>query len=288
MKRSGWLSAVALSAGLCTASFGQITGTVKLDGKAPERKPVAGLDANPQCKALHKDPVLDETIVADVDGNLANVVVFLKGDNVKGEAPKEQAKLDQVGCVYVPHVLSMTVGQDLVATNSDAFLHNVHTLPENSEPTNVAQPTKDPTGIKLKPVKAAEIFKTKCDVHPWMSAWIAAFDHPYHSVTAEDGTYEIDAKGLADGTYTITAWHEKFKDHSEPQKVTVKGGKADKPVNFVFKQKAAAADGKGVPAEREVKLVSTTAAGEKPCCEEGCEAAKSKTTAAVAAKAAVK
>jgi hypothetical protein len=283
MKRSGWLSAFVLSAGLCTAAFGAdgITGTVKLDGKAPERKPVAGLDANPQCKALHKDPVLDETIVADDSGNLANVVVFLKGDNVKGAAPAEPAELDQVGCQYVPHVLSMTVGQQLIAKNTDPFLHNVHTLPENSEPSNTAQPTKDEVGIKLKPVKAAEIFKTKCDVHPWMSAWIAAFDHPFHAVTGEDGTYEINTKGLADGTYTIIAWQEKFKE-SEPQKVTVKAGKADKPVNFTFKMKAA--DAGKAAGEREVKLVSTTAAGEKPCCEEGCEAAAKTTVAVKAAK----
>ena len=73
-----------------------------------------------------------------------------------------------------------------------------------------------------------------------MSAWIYAFDNPYHSTTAEDGSYEIKTDGLKDGTYTIVAWQEKLGE-SQPQKVTVKGGKADKPVNFTFKAKAAMA-----------------------------------------------
>jgi len=282
MKRSSWFSALVLSASLCTAALADpITGTVKLDGKAPERKPVPGVDAVAQCKALHKDPVLDESIVADANGNLQNVVVFLKGDNVKGSAPKDPVKLDQKGCQYVPHVIDITVGQDLIATNSDTFLHNVHTLPENSEPSNTAQPTKDENGIKLKPVKAPEIFKVKCDVHPWMGAWVAAFDHPYHNTTAEDGSYEIDTAGLADGTYTIVAWQEKLRE-SEPQKVTIKGGKPDKAINFTFKQKAAAGTDKS-PAAREVALTSLTAGGEKPCCEEGeCnKAAAAKATVAV-------
>jgi len=272
MKRSVWLSAAALAAGLClqsTGAFGQVTGTVKLDGKAPPRQPVAGLANVKDCAALHKEPLLDETVVADDDGNLANVVVYLKGDNVKGAAPKEPAKLDQKGCQYSPHVLDMTVGQQLLAINSDTFLHNVHTLPEENQPSNNAQPTKDEKGVELKPVKAPEIFRVKCDVHPWMNAWVAAFPHPYHATTGEDGAYEIKTAGLPDGEYTIVAWQEKYKE-SAPQKVTIKGGKADKPVNFTFKQKAAAADPKDSKAAdakdaKDVKLASLTG---EPCCEE--------------------
>jgi len=275
MKRSGWLSALVLSAGLCTAAVADpITGTVKLEGKAPTRQPVAGIQNNKDCAAMHKDPLLDETVVADDDGNLANVVVYLKGDNVKGQAPSEPAVIDQEGCQYIPHVLSMTVGQGLIAKNSDAFLHNVHSLPELNEPDNKAMPTKDENGIKLKPITAAETFKVKCDVHPWMNMWIAVFDHPFHAVTLDDGTFEIDATGLPDGEYTVTAWHEKYKDIAKPGKVTIKGGKPSGPVNLSFTAAGAAAD-KAAPAEPTV-LVSTLAApaaqaDKKVCCEGGCD-----------------
>ena len=36
MKTRVWLSALALSAGFSTVSMAQVSGTVKLDGKAPE------------------------------------------------------------------------------------------------------------------------------------------------------------------------------------------------------------------------------------------------------------
>ena len=284
MNRTAWLSAVAFSASLCTGALAQVSGTVKLDGPAPKRMPVPGLSANAQCAAMHKQPLLDESIVADKDGNLNNVVIFLRGANVKGEAPKDPVMLDQVACQYVPHVVTATVGQKIVALNDDAFLHNVHTLPEDSVPTNIAMPGKDRTGVALKPISSPEIVKTKCDVHPWMSAWIAVFDHPFHTVTGEDGAYELDVKGLADGEYEIVAWQEKFKEHPTPQKVTIKAGKAEKPVDFTFKQKAAAA-GKGGMPESEVTLASlkgtVPVAAEGKACEH-CEAGK----AAVAAKAA--
>src|SRR5437867_4283583 len=99
MKRFAWFSAAVLSASFCSLASAQITGTVKYDGKAPERKPIAAITADPNCRAMHKDPLLDETLVVDEEGKIANVVVFLKGDNVKGAAPSKEVVLDQKGCV---------------------------------------------------------------------------------------------------------------------------------------------------------------------------------------------
>lgn len=269
MKRSAWFSAVVLSAGFCTpGAFGQIKGTATYDGKAPERQPIAAIAQDPVCSKMHKDPVLDESVVADKKGNLANVVVFLKAEGLKGPVPKDEVVLDQKGCLYVPHVLDITVGQKLTAMNSDPMLHNVHSLPANNPPINKAQVVK---GAKDEvPVKSEERFKVKCDVHPWMSAWVYAFDHPYHSTTIDDGTYEIATEGLKDGEYTIAAWQEKMGE-SEPQKVTVKGGKADKAIDFKFKPKAAAAPAAG---EKVVTLTSLTGAAADACCDEACDAAK--------------
>jgi hypothetical protein len=255
------MSALALSAGLCSASFAQVTGTVKLNGPAPERKPVPGLSAVPACAAMHKTPVLEETIVADKEGHLANVVVSLRGDKVKGDAPKEPAILDQKGCQYVPHVIDMTVGQELLAKNEDPFLHNVHTLPENTEPTNIAQPSVDKVGTKLKPVKAAEVFKVKCDVHPWMAAWVAAFDHPYHSVTGDDGVYSIDTKGLPDGDYEILFWQEKLAREPKVMKVTIKGGKGT--ADCTIDAPKASADGKTLDG---AQAASCDTGDGKTCC----------------------
>src|SRR5687768_12071144 len=65
----------ALSAGIFTAgASAQITGTVLLDGKAPEPQEIS-MAADAKCAAAHADPVYDESIVAGEKGELANVVV---------------------------------------------------------------------------------------------------------------------------------------------------------------------------------------------------------------------
>src|SRR5919107_6164559 len=126
MKLTALLSAAALAAGVCLASSAsaQVTGTVKLDGQAPEPQQI-NMAANAQCAAAHPNPVLEESIVAGAGGELANVVVSLKapeGKELKGQAPTTPVVLDQKGCQYSPHVVAMMVGQPLIIKNSDAFL----------------------------------------------------------------------------------------------------------------------------------------------------------------------
>ena len=56
-----------------------------------------------------------------------------------------------------------------------------------------------------------------CDVHPWMSAGVAVFDHPYFAVTGDDGVVR-DQKRPA-RPYTLVARHERYGE--QPQNVTV-------------------------------------------------------------------
>lgn len=218
-----------------------VTGKVTLEGTPPEMK-VIDMSAVKECAALHPDPVTEESVIVGDKGELKNVVVAIKKDEDKdlpGAVPKEPAVLDQKDCMYEPHVLAMMVGQDLIVKNSDAFFHNVHSQSTTNDTFNVPMPRAN-DGVKVSPQpKAPEIFRVKCDVHPWMSAWIAVFDHPYFSVTGDDGTFDI--KNLPDGDYTLQAWHELYG--TQEQKITVKDGKAE--VNFTFKADAAQKDGGG-------------------------------------------
>ncbi len=216
-----------------------VTGKVTLTGPAPEMK-VIDMSATPECAALHPDPVTEQTVIVGDKGELKNVVVSIKKTpDLKGDAPVAPAVLDQKGCMYEPHVVAMMVGQDLALKNSDTFLHNVHSQSTVNEPFNVGMPFKETNGIKVdSPPTKPEIFKVKCDVHPWMTAWIAVFDHPYFAVTGDDGTFTI--KNLPDGTYTLQAWHELYG--SQEQQITVKDGKAT--ADFTYKSDTPAKAGK--------------------------------------------
>jgi hypothetical protein len=82
--------------------------------------------------------------------------------------------------------------------------------------------------------KPEPVFQIKCDVHPWMLAYIGVFSHPFYAVTGPDGKFTLS--GLEPGTYEITAWHERLG----PQTATVTVGASDtKAQNFKFAMPAA-------------------------------------------------
>ena len=90
--------------------------------------------------------------------------------------------LDQKGCHYVPHVLGVQVGQSVEIVNSDPTLHNVHALAKANQEFNQGQPLP---GMKFtRQFSTREVMVPfKCDVHPWMHAWVGVLDHPYFAVT---------------------------------------------------------------------------------------------------------
>ena len=264
MKGRMWISALALSAGMCSVSLADVTGKVTLNGQAPKPK-VINMAAVPQCAAQHAQPVLDESIVVGAGNELQNVVVWVKdGSKLGGAVPKDPVVLDQKGCVYTPHVVAVMVGQELKAKNSDAMLHNVHGLAKENGEFNMSQNQQGQEN-DIPGNKAVETYKVKCDVHPWMNAWVVVLDHPFSAVTNDKGEYTI--KGLKDGKYTLVAWQEKLG--MQEAEVEVKDGKATKDLQFAPKKKAAAAD--IVKEAKETVAVIAPAAKDGECefCAEG-------------------
>ena len=190
------------------------------------------MDADPVCVANSDIKPRKEWLVLDENNGVKNVLVYVKesksGSLSKNyDTPKEAAVIDQKGCVYVPHVLGVMVGQKLDILNSDGTLHNIHALPKVNKEFNKAMP-RSKKQMTVQFDKSEAPFKVKCDVHPWMGAFIGVFDHPYFAVTNDDGTYVIS--GLEPGDYVIEAWHEKLG--SQTANVTV----GDSAANFTFKK----------------------------------------------------
>jgi hypothetical protein len=274
MRIRKWVFAAAACAALSLTSLtfaGDVSGTVKLDGAAPEQKPI-DMSGVQQCNDMHPDPVMEENVVA-ANGMLANVVVSVKKEDspdLTGEQPKDVAMIDQSGCMYKPHVLAMMGGQDLVVKNSDNFLHNIHSLSEKNPSFNKAQPQKNDGEKMADAPKVPEYFHVKCDVHPWMSCYVAVFDHPFFSVSGADGKWTI--KNLPDGDYTLHAWHEKLGE--QDKKVTIKDGKPAEAIEFVFKAEAAMG-----PDTKDVILASDSGEKKDKDCDGSCCAVTSRAKA---------
>ena len=224
-------SSVAVAAFLTASVHADVTGKVILKGTpANPDKPIKATDA--RCK--HDKPDFKtENWKIGAAGELAEVVVWIEGGAAK---PLEQKPLiDQVGCQYVPHVIAVPKGSTVTIQSSDATLHNVHAVEwrGKTSPTqlfNFAQitaagkPKQDD-----KKFDKASVVKLVCDVHPWMNAWVVVVDSPWFAVSGADGAVKIT--GVADGEYTVKAWHSQFNTNLV-QKVKVTGGSAT--VNFEF------------------------------------------------------
>lgn len=207
-----------------------ITGTVTFDGKVPNLKPLA-MSADPACAKKHSAPVPNEMLVLGNGNTMGNILVWVSNGLPAGKtypAPKTPVTLDQKGCLYVPHVQGIMVGQAYRILNSDGVLHNVHALPKVNRAFNKPMPPtmKETTTTFEKP---ESIFQIKCDVHPWMTAWIGVFTHPFFSATGTDGKFTIS--GLEPGTYELTAWHERLG--TQKASVTV-GANETKTQSFKF------------------------------------------------------
>ena len=216
------------------ATAGVVKGVVSFDGVAPKNF-VIKMDADPDCVKANKDPQSQVTY-AVTDGKLANVFVYVKDGlgNYAYDPPAGATQIDQKDCQYQPHVFGMRVGQSLEITNSDPTLHNIHTLPKSNSEFNTGQPIQ---GMKTKHTfdKQEVMVPFKCDVHPWMNAYVGVMDHPYYAVTDKDGKFDLP--NLPPGTYTIEAWHETLG--ATTQSVTV-GAKETKEAPFTFKAAATA------------------------------------------------
>ncbi|HSU67022.1 MAG TPA: carboxypeptidase regulatory-like domain-containing protein [Tepidisphaeraceae bacterium] len=212
------------------ASDVSIRGRVFFHGLPPARREI-DLRACPQCVAVARGPIYDDSLVVNSDGTLQNVVVSISGGLPPGEEYPPTAApvlLDQKGCMFHPHVVAAMVGQNVIVKNSDPLLHTVHSTDAEQTPAfNFAQPSAGER--KLEPLQVVETFSIKCDLHPWMNAWMRIFSHPYFSVTRGNGTFEI--RDLPPGTYRIKAWHEQLGVRET--EVTVKQGQPTV-VNFTF------------------------------------------------------
>ena len=214
------------------ANGATVTGKVTIDGTSPVMKAL-DMSANPFCVRAHPTAQKSEEVEAGAGGALKDVFVWIKdGDAVTGkqwQVPTTAVLLDQNGCMYKPHVLGVMAGQNLDIKTSDQTNHNIHPMPQVNQEWNESQAPGSEDKMKSFPRQEVMI-PVKCQIHPWMKAYIGVVSHPFFAVTGDDGSYTI--KGLPPGTYTVEFWQEKYLTHDESITVAAKDSKT---LNYAFK-----------------------------------------------------
>ena len=142
----------------------------------------------------------------------------------------KEVVINQAGCNYSPHVIGVMAGQKVKILNPDGTLHNVHAICKINPEFNASMPDFRKE-MEFSFDKAEFMFPIRCDVHPWMQAWMAVMAHPFFAVTGADGNFEI--KNVPAGTYEIDTWQEKLEDKKTT--ITVTDGSTQK-VNFTLSQ----------------------------------------------------
>ena len=195
---------------------GSITGTVTYTGEVPK------------LKIVDNGGVRRDLLEVDRKTNgLRYAVVYLvgefpaDGESQGGESDEEPVLIDQIDETFEPHVIAIRDGRDVRFRNSDGGNHNVRsaTLEERNE-FNVTTAAGGEYTHTLHMSRKHRPVRVGCDIHPWMSAWIYVFDHPYFAVTDERGEFEIE--NVPPGEYTLII-RQPDAGFSEGREITVAG-----------------------------------------------------------------
>jgi plastocyanin len=205
-----------------------IIGRVLYQGTPPKPKPIS-FGPEKVCADLNKGKTpFYETLVVDEAGAVKWALVSIRG-NVSGSypVPNKPVVVDQVGCVFVPHVVALMAGQEVEYRNSDPVSHNIRAMPKKNPAFNTIFSTKMTSKTKLDTPEYG--IQLKCDIHFWMSGLVHVLPHPFFAITGDDGSFVIT--GVPPGTYSLFAWHETLK--SQNQNVTVAAGEV-KEIDFTM------------------------------------------------------
>jgi hypothetical protein len=207
-------------------------------GPAPKRAPIKA-EKDAELCAKDKEFLTEDWVIHPKSGGIKNVIVWLgpdlttaqskeieKGVRIKVPAldPKDihpnlakpanpAVEMDQPCCRFIPHIVVMREGQDLVIKNGAPVLHNARfEATDSGIPFNQAIGSGQQLTIKgLKPERIPVLIT--CSIHPWMSAWLAVFSHPYFAVTDDEGNFEIKDAPVLGGKLRLHAYHESIGFH---------------------------------------------------------------------------
>jgi plastocyanin len=172
---------------------GTIAGHVRLTARV--RSPLPSNVYPTRTIGKHAAPTIPE---------IRNVVVYLKDPGFRGALKATRSELRQEDETFVPHVVAITRGSTVEFPNADPFFHNVFSLSSTAAFNLGRYPRGETRGQRFNKPGLVKVF---CDIHSHMSASILVLDHPYFTIPAVDGSFQLP--NVPAGRYTLVGWHER-------------------------------------------------------------------------------
>jgi len=130
----------------------------------------------------------------DKTGGLQYAVVFLH-DSRSGAAATTPITLNQRDFIFEPQVLAAHAGQPVRFTSDDPANHNVRSDDgnrANAFSVNTAAGAPAPPPHRFAPTLPDAPVVLSCDIHPWMIAWVYAFEREPFAVTDAQGRFRLE------------------------------------------------------------------------------------------------
>ena len=232
-----------------------IKGKVVYDGTPPAPKSLKdAMSASGDKDLCLAGDTNDPVWMVGADKGVANVVVWVKAPEGKYlqtpeklQARTDKVNIDQPHCAFEPHVIAFSptffdaaskkekkTGEILEVLNSSPAKHNTgwngnrlfNAGDSKIIPSKGTYPI-DAVAGKSDNAGSEDLLSISCDIHKWMTAKAAVFDHPYYAVTNAKGEFEI--KDVPAGSELILCvWHESMDPTSlkkaKQEPVTLKAG----------------------------------------------------------------
>jgi hypothetical protein len=184
------------------AQAATIEGSVQFAGTVGEPKMVPITSDKYVC-GEHKNA---QDLIVSAAGGIRNAVVSLQtpppGTRMYGFGPPPQ--IDQHECVFIPRIVVVPVGGTVEFLNSDRLLHNIRSKEiKHNRAFNRTQPRGRTIPITFT---KSEIVRVGCDLHPWMRSWVVVADHPFYTITGDNGEFTLG--NVPPGQYTLQVWQE--------------------------------------------------------------------------------
>ena len=194
------------AAGPTGTGWATIRGQFVFDGTPPQMPPYNVTKEHSICTVNGTPPPQETLLVDSASGGIKNVAIYLRdASRVHDSAqPKTDAvDYDQKHCVFLTHVLAVTVGQSLEIKNSDPTGHNTNILGAGFN-----QLIPEGASIQYKVQRETAVpSQVVCSIHPWMIAYLLPRENGYFAVTDEEGRFEI-ANLPASEEIEFQVWHE--------------------------------------------------------------------------------
>ena len=134
------------------------------------------------------------------------LVVYLRGAGLDhpppGADPAPAHRVRSTDGRFSPAFQVVPPAGIIEMANADTTAHNAHVFSRGETVFNVALPVR---GVTVRKVLTGDgIFAIRCDMHPWMRAWMFVSPSRYYAVVHEPTT--VSFTGIAPGEYVLHDW----------------------------------------------------------------------------------